>query len=93
MRKFLIFEAAPERPTGGVLLQLSVALRQLNLNPERLVWESPMDGALQFRLSLGTGEDHRLRALADHLRQVPGVNSVRCEIIAESPASGAGAQE
>jgi hypothetical protein len=79
MKRVLTFEAIPELPGGGLLLQLAVALRQLNINPEGLVWMVlPPDGALKVRLVLSSEDRRWLPAVADHLREVPGVREVRC---------------
>lgn len=48
MRKVLTFEVMPESPGGGPLLELAVALRQLNPSLEGLVWTAvPLDGTLK----------------------------------------------
>ena len=79
MKNVLSFEATPERPGGGLLLQLAVALRQLNINPEGLSWmASPPDGVLKVRLILSSEDKRWLPAVADHLREIPGVRDVRC---------------
>jgi hypothetical protein len=78
MRRVITFEATPELPGGGLLLQLAVTLRQLNLNPEGLVWQvAPSDGTLKVRLVLNAGDKHWLPAIADNLRSLPGVRDVK----------------
>ncbi|MBL9217554.1 MAG: hypothetical protein JNG82_03640 [Opitutaceae bacterium] len=82
MRKTLTFEAIPEKPSGGLLLQLAVMLRQLNINPESLVWTaSPPDGALKIRLVLSEDDQRWLRDIAEHLKHSSGVRDVRCEVV------------
>lgn len=77
MKRVLIFEATPEQPGGGLLLQLAVALRQLNINPEALAWAAtPPDGTLKVRLVLSVEDKRWLPAVADHLREIPGVKKV-----------------
>lgn len=77
MKKALTFEAKPEPPGGGLLLQLAVALRQLNINPESLDWAaSPPDGVLKVRLVMRPEDTRWLPAVADHLREIPGVQKV-----------------
>lgn len=78
MRKVLIFEALPEQPTGGLLLQLAVTLRQLNINPEALAWATtPPDGTLKVRLILSRDDKRWLPAIIDSIRQLPGVRDVK----------------
>jgi hypothetical protein len=87
MRKMLIFEATPELPGGGLLLQLAVTLRQLNINPERLAWEvKGSDGMLKVRLVLRSEDKRWLPAIADQLRAIPGVREVRCLSLTDPPA-------
>lgn len=84
MNRVLTFEATPGHPGGGLLLQLAVMLRQLNINPESLVWTAtPPDGALKIRLVLSNEDRHWLRDIADHLKQSSGVRDVRCEVVEE----------
>src|SRR4051812_1655357 len=93
MRNMLSFEATPEQPGGGLLLQLAVALRQLNINPESLIWTpSPLDGTLNVRLVLSTEDRRWLAAVAAHLRGVPGVREVQCHSATDPlpPAESAG---
>ena len=86
MKKTLTFQALPERPSGGLLLQLAVTLRQLDINPDVLNWiVVPPDGTLKVRLVLSNDDRKWIPAIADNVRQMAGVRDVKV-VAEEDPA-------
>jgi hypothetical protein len=90
MRRVLTFEAISEGPSGGALLQFAIALRQLNLNPEDLVWEpSGPNCALRVQLTVDVEDSRRLRRLTYFMRQIPDVRDVNYQVADLAPAANA----
>lgn len=89
MRKLLTLDAVPERPSGSVLLQIAVILRQLDLDPEELIWSATSaTGKLKLSLRLDGNSEHWLEEIAERLGQSCGMRDIRCVVTDDHGASG-----
>jgi hypothetical protein len=66
-----------------------MSLRQLNLDPEELMWNATsVTGKLKLSLRLDPSSEHWLDDIAERLRQACGMRDIRCTVTDDHGACG-----
>lgn len=80
MKTAITFTAAPEHPSGSLLLHIAILLHQMRINPESLIWTAA-DGSGVWLWMIVVREELRVRELVRALESTDGARNVRVESV------------